>query len=103
MPFLVVLEGEDRDRIDYVCEPTTYLIHPLFPAWDDPNSRTLRFIDDYGDIVFNRLQMNAFLEEWKPLRDRTTDPELREFIDRVSAFAERSLAEPHLYIRFIGD
>ncbi|MBC8119987.1 MAG: hypothetical protein H7X75_10475 [Burkholderiaceae bacterium] len=62
----------------------------------------LRFIDPYGDTIFNELQLPALVSELEQLRDATPEQELRAHIERVLAFL-CTVEGPHCYVRFIGD
>ena len=64
-----------------------------------PDSGTcLRFIDEYGDTVFNYLQLPVLIAELEALNE--SKPELR-----AGPLVEylRSCQERHTYIHFIGD
>ena len=71
------------------------------PAPMTPPRRVLRFIDWYGDTVFNHLQIPSFLAEWATLKPR--GQEERSLLDQVAALARRVEGEPHLYLKFYGD
>jgi hypothetical protein len=62
----------------------------------------VRFIDPYGDTVFNRAQATVLLGELAGLRPRLDD-ESRCFLDGIIGLAERVEAGPHLYLKFVGD
>jgi hypothetical protein len=69
-----------------------------------PNSGTcLRFIDPYGDTVFNQQQIEVLASELDALlthsSERTPDPALIS----IRHFVERKRGETHTYLKFIGD
>jgi hypothetical protein len=102
MGISVVLEterGVERERID---DPSN-LLHVLLPSADDTSFTYLRFIDWYGDTVFNQLQIEPFLAEWERLQGRAQSPETAELYTRIKDLAKRSQSEPHLYLKFYGD
>jgi hypothetical protein len=75
----------------------------LLPPWDDESFACWRFVDPYGDTVFNSRQMPSFLDELDRLaRDARHGPEERG-MRRIRVMAERCRDEPHLYLRFVGD
>jgi hypothetical protein len=65
-------------------------------------TRCLRFLDAYGDTVFNRLQLPVLVSELRqhvaPLSE-----EMRRRVERLEAFIQPAIDEPHLYVRFMGD
>ena len=58
----VRLEDENGNEISVVFD-TTLLVEKLLPPFEDEGSYCLRFIDPYGDTVFNSLQMPIFIKE----------------------------------------
>jgi hypothetical protein len=72
-------------------------------APDDLNGHCLRYIDWYGDTVFNRLQAAKFLEEWGALRQSGADPETDRVFEGIRRLAEQLRDENHLYLKFYGD
>jgi len=63
----------------------------------------LRFIDPYGDSVFNQGQIPVLLEELRTLRHVTLDTELAAVLTELCAFVEQAVGQIHTYVRFIGD
>jgi hypothetical protein len=73
------------------------------PSFDDESWPLLRFVDAYGDTVFNRLQVPELLHELKRLSDLATTDEQRETVRETIALADESIKQPHLYQKFMGD
>lgn len=63
----------------------------------------LRFIDPYGNAVFNQAQIPVLLEELRALRNRESDTELAAVLGEVSEFIEHAADQVHTYVRFVGD
>ncbi len=102
MGLSVALEDEQGRRIDGFDDPTN-ILHRLLPTADDSGSRILRYIDWYGDTVFNRYQVDDVLEELELLLGRVQNDAERELINRMIALTRRCRHEPHLYLKFYGD
>jgi hypothetical protein len=102
MGLSVALQDEDGRTIEVVLDSKNHL-HRLLPPPDDVSYPYLRFIDWYGDTVFNRLQIEGFLNEWAKLKERAMTEDERELILRIEKLAYDCQAEPHLYLKFIGD
>lgn len=81
----------------------THYLDSLLPSAEDSRSQCLRFVDPYGDTVFNRLQMDQFLREWEELETRAASSDGKELLRSVRELAERCREGPHLYLRFYGD
>jgi hypothetical protein len=102
MGLSVVLETESGEEVERVDDPGNVL-HRLLPGADDRSFSLLRFIDWYGDTVFNQLQMESFRSEWERLDKNGESLEEKALLDRVDELARRSQQEPHLYLKFYGD
>ncbi len=100
MGITAVLENESGERLDSVEDPTNVL-HRVLPDANDPGSQCLKYIDWYGDTVFNHLQAPQFLAEWQTLESKKCDPEAVRVIDGIRRLAER--LSNHVYLKFYGD
>jgi len=98
----IKLEGEDREAVEEV-RGDPHVVDMLLPDVSDVSFQCLRFVDPYGETVFNRLQMTQFLPEWDRLRGRATTLDQKRLFQDVRRLAERCSNEPHLYLRFSGD
>jgi hypothetical protein len=92
--------GEDMGR---VLDPQML----LSSITSDPAglSRTLclRFLDPYGNAVFNQEQLPILAEELEGLAAVTRDKAVREHLAAVAALARKAIGEIHTYLWFIGD
>jgi hypothetical protein len=102
MGLSATLEDENGEAIDVVHDPTNVL-HRILPPIEDTTYQCLRFVDWYGDTVFNRLQMECFLEEWERIRCRARGSREEELLSQIESLARRCEREPHLYLKFYGD
>jgi hypothetical protein len=75
----------------------------LLPPFEDESFHLLRYIDPYGDTVFNHLQMDEFLAEWDRLRQNAITEPQKEFHAAVRRIAESCKNNVHTYVKFIGD
>ena len=91
--------GKTLARVDDPQESLNSLIPPItetsFQCW--------RFIDAYGETVFNVLQMDQFLEETAVIRNRTNEREAIRVLESIEELARRCRVEVHTYLRFSGD
>lgn len=102
MGFNIILEGEDATALEQVDDPAG-LLYEIMPTYEDKAFTYLRFIDPYGDTVFNRPQMEPFLNEWQRLRERAVDPNAQQIVAAVERLARQCQDEVHLYLRFRGE
>ena len=101
MGLTVVLETENGVAVEHVGDPTN-ILHRVLPRLSS-DSHCLGYIDWYGDTVFNRVQMDRFLHEWRGLRLTMKSPQERELFDAIEGLALRCQREPHWYLKFYGD
>ncbi len=62
----------------------------------------LRFVEPYGNLVINQLQLPVLIAELEAMGRNSTDSGLKKNIARLVNFLEESVGE-HIYVRFIGD
>lgn len=98
----IFLQDERGTRIDGVDDPTN-ILHRLLPPADDTLSRCLRYVDWYGDTVFNRQQIGDVLEELHLLSKKARSGDEKQLLGRIIDLARRCKREPHLYVKFSGD
>jgi hypothetical protein len=70
---------------------------------EHPGTCCLRFIDPYGDTIFNRSQIPVLLDELRVLSAREPDAELASILVEAAQFVERAVDQIHTYVRFVGD
>ena len=70
---------------------------------DDIRFTCLRFVDPYGNTVFNHYQMAPLLEDLRLLRQLEDVMQDETAIQQVEALAEQCQAGVHLYLKLIGD
>ncbi len=70
---------------------------------DDLRFSCLRFVDPFGDTLFNRVQLPALLDDLRTLRGSCDVARHEPLLREVEALIERCRAEPHLYLRLVGD
>ncbi len=64
----------------------------------------LRYVDPYGETVFNGMQAADLVAEIERLATSNNATNLeRRGLDRLRVMAERCRDSPHLYLWFIGD
>jgi hypothetical protein len=98
MPWNVRLEDGDCNLLEEIVGVWRFI---------NPDSirtlRILRFLDPYGDTVFNRLQMEPFLKDWEQLEGQASFAGEQSLWAEVKRLGRRCQSEPGLYLRFIGD
>lgn len=90
--------GEELARLD---DPEMVL-SDLGDALDVSKTKCLRFIDPFGDAIFNQAQRPVLVQELAWAASRVRDPQLRSFLQAVRDLAERA-RDVHTYIWFEGD
>lgn len=95
-------ESERGELLSEVADPhgrTTLLI----PTAPDTDSRCLRFLDPYGDAVFNQLQLPFLISEVRRQVEKMSDVAAKEHADAILHLLEAARGETHTYVWFIGD
>ena len=79
------------------------LLSRFFPSWDDESYHFLRYIDPWGETVFNHLQMDELISELRRVRLKASTEEERAFVDAIEGLAARSKEGDGMYLKFLGD
>ncbi|MGA8143146.1 MAG: hypothetical protein WB987_04565 [Candidatus Acidiferrales bacterium] len=79
------------------------LLSRFFPSWDDESYHFLRYIDPWGETVFNHLQMDELISELRRVRLKASTEEERAFVDAIEGLASRCKESDGLYLKFLGD
>jgi len=95
---VVVQDEKGNDVSEPVDVSTGVLAHP-----DDLRFTCLRFVDPYGDTVFNRVHLVPLLEDLRLLRESCNSSQEESVLNQIEALIERCRGEPHLYLKLIGD
>jgi hypothetical protein len=92
-------QGTARETLD---DPHN-LVARFLPDHTDVGFAYLRFVDPYGDTVFNQLQLPQLLEELRSLAERPFDAAIHSHLGALVALVQKASGEVHSYIRFQGD
>ena len=68
----------------------------------DASSVCTRFIDPYGNAVFNQQQLPILIEELESLGSGSGDGQ-HEVVVAVVRFLRAASGQVHTYVKFIGD
>lgn len=91
--------GEELGRLD---DPG--FLPELLPAdGEQLTTACLRFIDPYGDTVFNQAQLDQLLCELEGRGAGITDLRVRRGLEELLAFLRPCAGQMHTYIKIVGD
>jgi hypothetical protein len=79
------------------------LLGQFIPEADVPNYCCIKYIDKWGNTIFNRLQMDDFIREIKIITEKSKDDKVKALVDHIINLSEKCKNEVHTYIKFIGD
>src|SRR5262245_35099730 len=102
MGYIIVLQDEKGKAIETAIDSLNCLDR-LLPLLDDSTSRCLKYVDPYGDTIFNRMQMPDVLSELEGILNRCESSKEVEFVNAVKGLALLCKKLPHLYLKFRGD
>jgi hypothetical protein len=87
-----------------VFDPRMQLTRLVADRWHTLSSSVcLRFIDPFGDAVFNQAQIPELLRELEIEAGVTRDSETRAHLEKVVRLVGKSVGQTHTYIKFTGD
>lgn len=97
MVWTVILENEERNQIESL--DIVYISQRLFDPSNKEAFKLVKYLDLYGDTIFNHLQMDDLILDFKKLQNERYD----ENIEKLIQLAIKCKSEPHTYIVFYGD
>ena len=98
----IYLEDENGKKISKLIDPQK-IITKIVEDFDLKSFCCWRFVDLYGDTIFNLFQMEKLKEESEVIKKQTNDKEIQKFLDDLISLVEEGQKEPHQYLRFFGD
>ncbi|MGP0017616.1 MAG: hypothetical protein ACLPHP_03525 [Candidatus Sulfotelmatobacter sp.] len=103
MPIKVALQTIDNKKLEQIVPNALETVINDWLPFGDSAYPMLQYIDEYGNTIFNGLQMRGFLAEWDRLTQTLADPKQRKIALDIRRLAEECQRKPHNYLRFIGD
>jgi len=99
----VNLIDEQGEALEQVIDSKS-IVELLASDWAERlDSVCLRFVDPYGDAVFNRAQIPILLAELKESESEQSDQKIKAHLRDVIDLVERAQGQVHVYIEFSGD
>ena len=103
MGIAVVLQNEKCDHISETLHDPYGVIVLSLPDLADGAYSCVRFIDPYGDTIFNPLQAAVMIEEWDRLKHSFSEENADTLWADIRELIVRCSEEPHIYLKFVGD
>lgn len=79
------------------------LTHQLLAQTSEESSRCLRFIDPYGDTIFNQGQIRVLEAELRSLPAQALNLQAEVHRKEILAVIESARGKVHTYLKFVGD
>jgi hypothetical protein len=75
----------------------------LLPDRDDGTSPCLRFVDPFGDTLFNQIQIPLVVTELEKRLRGPVKPDLKAHCEAILKVVTAAAGEEHTYVRFSGE
>ncbi len=98
----IACQNESGHELDSLLDPKSHLSH-LLAGIDCSSTSCLKFIDPYGNTVFNSLQIPTLIEELEKIAPKISDPAQMTFYKQLLQFIKNRKDLIHVYLKFIGD
>ena len=95
-------EDENGEMLEELLDPQA-LVSRILPPANGSDSVCLRFIDPYGDTVFNQLQIPILISELEHAQKSGVAPDVSQHLQSMLTLARRADGNTHTYIKFYGD
>ena len=98
----LIWDEENGDELARLND-TQSLVEQFLPSDSDKEFACLRFVDPYGDTIFNRLQLPVLLLELERCAAKPHEPPVAEHLSAAVALVKKAQDHVHTYVRFVGD
>jgi hypothetical protein len=95
--------SERGEILESIPDPRKMVAKIVAAATGVKASMCLRFIDPYGDTIFNRAQMAVLREELLTVSEESLDADAREHWKMIVELTKKAESEVHTYLKFYGD
>ena len=99
----VHVESERGDIISAVYDDRNDLSRAVVGGYFSQMGVCLKYLDPYGDTVFNQLQLAALLEETEAAWRAAQSLALKDLLLDILNLIRAGQGQTHTYIRFVGD
>jgi hypothetical protein len=99
--FTINLENEDGTVVESIQD--NGLLSKFIPEVHDNNYCCVKYINLWGNTVFNELQLDDFIKELKIITAKSEDENVKALVNKLIEFATRADNEGPGLIKFIGD
>jgi hypothetical protein len=96
------VESESGEVQDEVLDDAN-LTEKLLPDRDDLTSPCLRFVDPFGDTLFNQLQIPFVVKELEKKLRTPTKAEVKAHCEAILKALKAASGEDRTYVRFSGE
>ncbi len=98
----VRVETESGEVQDEVLDDGN-LTDKLLPDREDGASPCLRFVDPFGDTLFNHIQIPLVIGELEKKLRCATKAEIKAHCEAILSLLRAARGEEHTYVRFSGE
>jgi len=95
-------EDERGELLDRISDDGD-LVGQILAAARTEDSACLRFVDRYGDTVFNQPQIPVLVAELEAVPDDNLNSDARTHRQKIVGLATRARSKVHTYLKFYGD
>lgn len=98
----VRVETESGEVQDEVLDDGN-LTEKLLPEREDATSPCLRFVDPFGDTLFNQIQIPLVVKELEKRLRGSIKTEAKAHCEAILKAVKAAAGEAHTYVRFSGE
>jgi hypothetical protein len=98
----VRVETESGEVQDEVLDDQN-LTEKLLPDREDGTSPCLRFVDPFGDTLFNQVQIPFVVTELEKRMRGSMKSEVKTHCEAILKAVKATVGEEHTYVRFSGE
>ncbi len=98
----IYLEDEHGKKLDSLID-YNHTVEKFLPSYNDSSFYCLRFVDLYGNTMFNILQMPQLEKECNIVLKEAKTDEVKNFLEQLLILIDKCKNQPYTSLKFYGD
>ena len=100
---IVVVDERGKPQSKLFTDDAKAIPQILDLTWGNAEFHTIKYIDLYGNTIFNRAQAIDVIRELERVSAQIKGADALAQVQQIIALAKQVATDVHLYLKFIGD
>jgi hypothetical protein len=96
------VEDEHGEAIEIIPDDQN-ILSKIINTYNTSSCTLLKYIDPYGDTVFNHKQLNDLINDFSQIMNNSNESITKVYLRKVNSILVRNVNKVHVYFKFYGD